>query len=79
VDVTGNSSFDVKVIVAAADNERSVHLRVGSLDVSAPLAVKGTEHTFRGQKLPSGPQKVEAWVEGGGARSGVRFVELAAK
>ena len=79
VDVAGNGSFDVKVIVAAADADRTVHLRIGSLDVAAPLAAKGTEHVFRGQKLPSGPQQVEAWVEGGGRRVGVRFVELAAK
>ena len=79
VDVTGNGSFDVKVIIAPADGDRTLHLRVGSLTATAPMAAKSTEYVFRSQKLPTGPQKAEAWVEGGAGRTGVRFVELAAK
>jgi hypothetical protein len=66
----------VKLIVFPADTDRTLHLRIGSLDTSTSLPAKATEHTFRARKLPTGPQKVEAWIEGSGKRVGVRFVEL---
>jgi UDP-N-acetylglucosamine enolpyruvyl transferase len=40
------------------------------------IVAKATEHTFAMQKLPPGPQKLEAWLENGGSRTGVRFVEI---
>jgi arylsulfatase A-like enzyme len=79
IDVVDGGVYDVKLIVAPADVERTVHLTVGSLSATATLATKLTEHTFRTQKLPTGPQKLEAWVEGSGRRAGVRFVELTAR
>jgi arylsulfatase/arylsulfatase A len=79
IDVPSSGPYDVKLIVAPADADRTLSLRIGSLDTSAPLAAKATEHTFRAQKLPLGAQKLEASVEGSGKRVGVRFVELAQK
>jgi len=79
IDVAASAAYDVKLIVAAADSERTLHLRVGSLDAAASLAAKATEHTFVAQQLPTGPQKIEAWTEGGGRRAGVRFVEITAE
>ncbi|HMC10877.1 MAG TPA: arylsulfatase, partial [Pirellulaceae bacterium] len=76
IDVAGNGAFEVKLILFPADSERTVNMRVGSLNVASKLAAKATEHTFRMQKLPTGPQRLEAWVEGDGRRVGVRFVEL---
>lgn len=79
IDVTGSALFDVKLIVAPADAERTVHLHVGSLSVAAKLAPTATEHIFRAQKMPSGDQQLGAWAEGNGRRVGVRFVELSAQ
>jgi arylsulfatase A-like enzyme len=79
IDVASGAAYDVKLIVAPADSERALHLRIGSLDAATSLATKATEHTFRAQKLSTGPQKIEAWTEGGGRRAGVRFVELTAE
>jgi arylsulfatase A-like enzyme len=76
IDVASSGPYDVKLIVFPADTDRTIHLRIGSLDTSAPVSAKATEHTFRAQKLPTGPQNVEAWIEGAGKRVGVRFVEL---
>ncbi len=76
IDVASSGPYDVKLIVFPADSDRTLHFRVGSLNTSTPLAAKATEHTFRTQKLPTGAQDVEAWVEGNGKRVGVRFVEL---
>jgi arylsulfatase/arylsulfatase A len=77
VDISNSGPANVKLIVAPADAERTIHLKIGSLNESATLAAKATEHTFRGQSLPRGNQTVDAWVEGAGRRSGVRFVEIA--
>jgi arylsulfatase A-like enzyme len=79
IDVASSGPYDVKLIVAPADADRTLHLRIGSLETSATLAAKATEHTFRAQKLPTGPQKVEAWVEAAGKQIGVRFAEVAQK
>jgi len=56
-----------------------VHVHVGTLDATAQLAPKATEHTFRAQKLPTGEQKLEAWADADGRRVGVRFVEITAQ
>jgi arylsulfatase/arylsulfatase A len=74
--ITGGLRFDVKVLVAKASQPRTVHVQVGTLHLTAPLAAGTTEHTFAGQQLPEGPQSLYAWVEEAGRRSGVRFVEL---
>ncbi len=68
--------FDVKLIVAPAETERTIHLRCGSLDATATLPAKATEHVFQQQRLPTGGQKIEAWIDGNSRRVGVRFVEL---
>jgi arylsulfatase/arylsulfatase A len=77
IDAASSGPFDVKLIVAPADANRTIRLRVGSLEASAPLAAKATEHIFRSQKLPTGPQRLEAWIESDSKKVGVRFVELA--
>jgi arylsulfatase A-like enzyme len=79
IDVAGSAQYDVKLIVAPADAHRTLHLRVGALNMSAEVPANATEHTFRMQKLPTGDQKLEAWIEGGDRRVGVRFVELSAQ
>jgi arylsulfatase/arylsulfatase A len=77
IHVASAGPFDAKLIVFPADTERTIHFRCGSKETSAPLAAKATEHVFQKQQLPTGDQKLEAWVEGSGRRVGVRFVELA--
>jgi hypothetical protein len=67
----------VKLIVFPADTDRTIHFRSGTLETSATLPAKATEHVFKKQKLPTGDQKLEAWVDGNNRRVGVRFVELA--
>jgi arylsulfatase/arylsulfatase A len=77
IDVASSGPYDMKLIVFPTDIDRTLHLRIGSLETSTSLPAKATEHTFRAQKLPTGPQKIEAWIEANGKRVGVRFVELA--
>jgi arylsulfatase A-like enzyme len=77
LDIATPAAYDVKLIVASAAAERTLHLEVGGLSATAKLAANATEHTFTMQRLPTGPQKLEAWLENGGKRTGVRFVEIA--
>ncbi|HEY2415993.1 MAG TPA: arylsulfatase [Pirellulaceae bacterium] len=77
INVASNGPYDVKLIVFPADTDRTIHFRCGSLDTSATLFAKATEHIFKKQQLPIGDQKLEAWIDGDNRRIGVRFVELA--
>jgi arylsulfatase A-like enzyme len=69
--------YDVKLIVSPAETERTIHFRCGSLETSANLPAKATEHVFKKQRIPTGDQKIEAWIGDNNRRVGVRFVELA--
>jgi arylsulfatase/arylsulfatase A len=76
LDIAGTSAFDVKIIAEPAAAQRTLHLKVGSLETSIPLAANSDKHTFSMQKLPAGKQQLEAWIDAGKQRVGVRFVEL---
>jgi arylsulfatase/arylsulfatase A len=76
VTMAGRQPLEVKVIVTPGDSERTLQLRIGTLERSVKLAANATEHSFGRLDVPAGDQKVEAWLESGGRREGVRFVEL---
>ena len=76
VQIADGGPRDVKVIVAPADAERTIHIKAGSFSAQARLPAKATEHVFARQALPAGDQQLEAWIDSGGGRSGVRFVEI---
>jgi len=78
IDVAATSPCDLKIIAAAADLPRKLMLRAGSLEATTTLPAKTTEHVFARQSLSSGKQKLEAWLETDGQRTGVRFVEICA-
>jgi len=78
IDVVADSPRDIKIIAAPADAQRKLTLRIGSLEATFTLPAKATEHVFARQLLPTGKQKLEAWLETDGQRTGVRFVEIAA-
>jgi arylsulfatase A-like enzyme len=77
IDFAAGSPRDLKIIVAPADAPRKLTLRIGSFEATATLPAKATEHVFAKQSLPTGKQKLEAWLEADGQRTGVRFVEIA--
>jgi arylsulfatase/arylsulfatase A len=77
IDVASNGPYDVKLIAFPADTGRTIHFRCGSLEISAKLPAKATEHIFQKQQIPTSDQKLEAWIDGDNRRVGVRFVELA--
>jgi arylsulfatase A-like enzyme len=76
IQVAAPAAYDVKVIVPGGTDLRQVRLKVGDLTASGELAANSTEIIFAGQRLPPGEQKLEAWIDEGGERSGVRFVEI---
>src|SRR5205814_7483701 len=53
IDVASSGPYDVKLIFFPADIDRTLHLRIGSLEISAPIVAKATQHTFTAQKLPT--------------------------
>ena len=78
VTVAATEPLDVKVIVPPAASERTLHFCVGDEHKTVSLPQNATEHHFGRLTLPAGEQKVEAWLETNGRRTGVRFVELTA-
>ena len=76
IDIATPGRYDVKIIAAPATVQRSVQLKLGDRNVTVPFAEKATEQTIPIGNIAAGPQKLEAWLEGGTTKVGVRFVEL---
>jgi arylsulfatase/arylsulfatase A len=76
VEVAAAGPMKAKVIVAAANEPRQLHLKIGDVESRIELPAGATEHTFAAREVVQGPQTVDAWTESAGRRLGVRFVEL---
>jgi arylsulfatase/arylsulfatase A len=69
------AQFDVKLIFAPSDKPRTAHFRLGPTSAEAAVNAKATEVTLDDLTLKAGG-KLEAWLDNGEQRTGMRFVEL---
>jgi arylsulfatase/arylsulfatase A len=75
VGVLRPAKFNVKLIFAPSDKARTAHFRLGATTAQALVEVKATEATLDILTLKTGG-KLEAWLEGGEQKTGMRFVEI---
>ena len=75
VGVLKPAQFNIKLIFAPADKPRTVHFRLGETATEAAVPANATEVTLDGITLKTGG-KLEAWLEGGEQKTGMRFVEI---
>jgi arylsulfatase/arylsulfatase A len=78
VGVPRPTPFDIKLIFAPDDKPRTAHIRLSGVSAEAPVPAKATEVTLSDITLKAGG-KLEAWLEGGDQKTGVRFVEISRK
>ena len=76
VHVAAPGRYDVTLLFDPADAARKVTLRVGDRSHEADVPARAADHAFGAVELPAGDARVEAWLEGGGAKSGVRYVRV---
>jgi arylsulfatase/arylsulfatase A len=78
VGVPRPAAFDIKLIFAPDDKRRTAHFRLGETIVIDTVPAKATDVTLSDITLKAGG-KLEAWLEGGAQKTGMRFVEITRK
>lgn len=74
VKVTNHGPYEVKLEFDPVPSASEVHLKLGSVEMSAPIAQGTVSHTFDGIKPATGPTRLEAWVEHGDKKVGMSYV-----
>lgn len=78
VDVPKPAKFSIKLIFTPVDRPRTAHFRLGEASATADVSAKATEATLENLTLKTSG-KLEAWLEGGDEKTGMRFVEVQKK
>lgn len=78
VDVVREAAYDVVLRFTPHDGPRMAHFRIGAIALSQPVAAGTGAVTFTKVSLPTGPARVEPWLERDRDMVGVHFVEVAA-
>jgi hypothetical protein len=76
VEVARPGTYDVTLLFAPAEAERTAAVQVRGAKFSAPVPPKEKQITLNGLKLDAGPERLEAWLEQGQQMVGVLYVEV---
>jgi arylsulfatase A-like enzyme len=79
VEVPQAADYDITVRTPAQQTARTLHLRIGPVEKTQPLAANADRVTFGSVRLEPGIRRVETIVEHGQSRAGAHYVDLFAR
>lgn len=76
VDVRWTGKADITLRIAELAEPARARVRLGAVELQAPVGAGTAVHTFHSVTLPQGPARLEAWLERGGEQWGVLYVDV---